>query len=72
MYASQVYGFGSYSPTEVTATGGRTTQSGPPTFAPGVGAVSKYGWENPLFWFLILAVAVVGYLHFGFNVRVGK
>jgi hypothetical protein len=70
-YASSVYGFGSYSPAEVTATGGRTTVAEPPTWAPGVGAGSK-ALRSPLLIFLLLAILLVGYLHFGFNVRVGK
>jgi hypothetical protein len=72
MYASQVYGFGSYSPQEVTATGGRTTASSPPTWAPGVGAGVSVGLGNPLIVFLVLALLFVGYLHFGFNVKVGN
>lgn len=72
MMASDLYGFGGYNPGESSALGGRTTSGGPGEYDPIQGPAAKYGHNNPLFFFLVLALLLVGYLHFGFDVKVGK
>jgi hypothetical protein len=70
--ASDLYGFGGNTNADPVAIGGKTTQGGIGSYDPIQGPAAKYGHNNPLFFFLVLALLLVGYLHFGFDVRVGK
>jgi hypothetical protein len=71
--ASSVYGFQSYSPAYpgglAVAQATDVMQQGLPSeVLPSFGL----GHRNPLFWILILALIVTGYLTLGFNVGLKK
>ena len=72
--AQDAYGFNSYSP---AYPGGlvvapQTDQGG----GDGIPAISlpklPFGWENPMFWLLVLLLVITGYVSGGFDIGVKK